>query len=106
MVELSQWQGLVLQTFFMVAELYLLPPGNQGGWALMSPAQVYPGSPLTIPSRNHQLKPQKKEDIPKEEWVPTWRTSSPFVKEHVENNIISEYLRKNRTRSRAAAAAQ
>ena len=81
-----------------------MPIATRG--ALMSPAQVDPGSPLTIPSGNRRLKPEKKEDIRKEEWVPTWRTSSPFVKQHVENDVISEYPRKNRTRSRVAAAAQ
>ena len=40
------------------------------------------------------------------EWVPTWRTSSPFVKDHVENVVMSEYLRKNPTRSRVAAGAK
>ena len=64
----------------------------------MSPAQVDPGSPL--------LKPEKKKDSRREDRVPTWRTSSPFVKDHVENVVISEYPRKNRTRSRVAAAAQ
>ena len=64
----------------------------------MSPAQVDPGSPL--------LKPERKEDTRREERVPTWRTSSPFVKDHVENVAILEYPRKNRMRSRVAAAAQ
>ena len=96
----------MVQIFFMVADVYLLPTAGQGAWALMSPPQVHPGSPLTIPFANRRLKPEKEEDIRKEEWVPTWRTSSPLVKEHVENDVISEYLRKNRTRSRAVAAAQ
>ena len=90
--------GLVLQTFFMVAEEYLPPTATRGPWALLSPAQVDPRSPL--------LKPEKKEDIRREEWVPTRRTSSPFVKDHVENVVISEYPQKSWTRSRVAAAAQ
>ena len=64
----------------------------------MSPAQVDPGSPL--------LTPEKREDTRREERVPTWRTLSPFVKDHVENVCISEYPQKNRTRSRVAMAAQ
>ena len=72
----------------------------------MSPDQVDPGSPLTIPSGNCQLKPEGEEDIPREPWVPTWRTLSPFVKEHVEDHVISEYPREIWTRSQAAAAAQ
>ena len=98
MVELALWQWLVLQTSFMVAEEYLPPTATQGAWALMSLAQVDPRSPL--------LKPEKKEDTRREEWVPTWGTLSPFVKDHVENVFISEYPRKNRTRSQVAAAAQ
>ena len=82
----------------MVAEEYPPPTATQGAWALMSPAQVDPGSPL--------LKPEKKEDTWREERVPTWRTLSPFVKDHVENVVISEYPRNNRRRSRVAAAAQ
>ena len=97
-VELALWQGLVLQTFFMVAEEYPPPTATRGAWALMSPTQVDPGSPLTTPSGNRQLKPEKKEAARREEWVLTWRTSSPFVKDHVENVVISEYLRKHRTR--------
>ena len=72
----------------MVAEEYLLPTATRGAWALMSPAQADPGSPL--------LKPEKKEDIRGEEWVPTWRTSSPFVKDHGESVVIPEYPQKNR----------
>ena len=97
-VELALWQGLVLQTFFMVAEEYLPPTATRGAWALMSPAEVDPGSPL--------FKLEKREDTQGEERVPTWRTSSLFVKDHVEKVFISEYPQKNRTRSRVAAAAQ
>ena len=82
----------------MVAEEYLPPTATKGAWALMSPAQVDPGSPL--------LKLEKKEDTRRGDRLPTWRTSSPFVKDHVVNVVISEYLRKNQTRLRVAAAAQ
>ena len=95
---LALWQGLVLQTFFMVAEEYLPPTANRGAWALMSPAKVDPGSPL--------LRPEKKEDTRRQEWVLKWRTSSPFVKDHVENAVISEYPQNNQTRSRVAATPQ
>ena len=61
---------------FMVAEEYLPPTATRGAWALMSPAQVVPGSPL--------LKPERKEVTQREDWVATWRTSLPFVKDHVE----------------------
>ena len=54
----------------------------------MSPAQVEPGSRLTVPSGNRRLQPEKKEDVWKEESVPTMRTSSPFVNEHVQNDVI------------------
>ena len=64
----------------------------------MSPAQVDPGSPL--------LKPENKEDTRREEWVPTWRTLQPFVKDHVENVVIYEYLRMKLMRSRVTAVAQ
>ena len=57
-----------------------------------------PGSPL--------LKPEKREDTRREDRVPTWRTSSPFVKDHVESAVISDYPRKNPTRSQVTAAAQ
>ena len=97
-MELEQWQGLVLQTFFTVAETYLPPTATLGAWAPMSPAQVDPGSPLMIPGGNRRLRPKKKEDIQKEEWVPTLRPSSPFLREHVEKDVISGYRRKNRTR--------
>ena len=50
------------------------------------------------PSRSPWLKPEKNEDMRKEEWVPTWRTSSPFVKEHVQKDVISKYAQKNGTR--------
>ena len=79
------------------------PPPSLVAWALMSPAQVDPGSPLTIPSGNRRSKPEKKGDIRKEEWVPTWRTLSPFVKRNAQNDLIFEYPRKNRTKSRVAA---
>ena len=72
----------------------------------MSPAKVAPRSSLTMPSWNLRLQPEKKRYIRKEEWVPTWKASSPFVKKIVEKDVISEYLRKNQMRSRAAAAAQ
>ena len=58
-----------------------------------------PESPLTRPSGNRRLKPEKKEHIWKEELLPTWRTFSPFVKEHAENDVTSEYPQKSRTRS-------
>ena len=64
----------------------------------MSPAQVDPGSPL--------FKREKQEDTRRDNLVPTWRTLSPFVKDHVENVVISEYPRKNGTKSQVAAAAQ
>ena len=105
-VALALWQGLVLQTFFMVGKVYLPPTASQEAWTLMSPAKGDPGSPLTMPPGNRRLKPEKKEDIQKEERVPTWRTSSPSVREHVEKNVISEYPRKDGMRSGAAAAAQ
>ena len=72
----------------------------------MSLAHVDPGSPLTIPSRHRWLKREKKADTRKEEWVPTWRTWSPFVKDHAENVVISEYPRNDWMRSRVAAVAQ
>ena len=64
----------------------------------MSPAQVNPGSPL--------LKPERKKDTEREEWVPTWKTSSHFEKDHVIKVVISKYPQKNQTKSRVAAAAQ
>ena len=82
----------------MVGEEYLPPTATRGAWALMSPAPVDPGSRM--------LKPEKKKDTRREEWVQTWRTSSPFLKDHVENIVIPEYPRKNQTRSRLPAAAQ
>ena len=99
-------QGLVLQNFFIVVEVYVPPTATRGAWAFMSPAQADPGSSLTIPSDIRRLKPEKKEDNRREEWVPTWRTSSPSVKDHVKNAVFSEYPRNNWTRSRVAAAAQ
>ena len=46
-----------------------------------------------IPSGSRWLKPEKKEIVREEEWVPltTWRASSLFVEEDAENDVISEY---------------
>ena len=79
---------------------------TRGAWALLSPAQVDSGSASTILSGNCRLKPEKKEYVRRDEWVPIWRTLSPFVKEHIETDVISEYPWKNQTRSRIAAVAQ
>ena len=77
---------------------------TRGVWALISPAQVDPASPLMIQSGNHRFNPEKKGDTRREEWVPTWRISSPSVKDHVKNIVISKYPRKNQTTSQVAAA--
>ena len=90
-VEPAQWQGPVLRTFIMVADVYLPPNATRAALALMSPAQVDPGLPSMTPSGSWWLRQEKKEDMRKEEWVPTWRTLLPFVKEHVKNNVSSEY---------------
>ena len=72
----------------------------------MSPAEMDPGSAWTRPSGNSRFKPDRKEDIRKEEWVLTWRTLSPFVKENVKNDVISEFPLKNQTLSGIATVAQ
>ena len=57
-----------------------------------------------VGGRGGRFKPEKKEDIRKEEWVLTWSRSSPFVNEHVVNDVISAYPWKNLTRRSGAAA--
>ena len=92
----------------MVAEAYLLPlpTADPGTWALMSPAQVRPGSVLWTRWRPHRrlepeknrdvqehgehrkLKPEEKYDIREEEDV-TWRTWSPCASVAAERHPTS-----------------
>ena len=58
-MEPARQQGLVLRTFFMVAQVYLPPTATLGAWTLMSPTQLDPGSRLTIPSGHCRLKPER-----------------------------------------------
>ena len=63
MVEGVQQGPVLVGTFFMVAEVYLLPTAAPGTWAFMSPAQGRPGCRSWSPwSRRRTWKAEKSED--------------------------------------------